>query len=229
MLSHCQASAFGLRQLQEAAEPRAQVVEGQSCAEGGKLLLVSGPRRDAHPRRLFPLIPPQGRRGIWVTLRGGGESESHFTAVRRSTSHRRVGGRFRGGDGVVRASVDDAHTQQEADVGAVASAARWYVPEPSAAKTQRTCSKNCRLRRRAKQAKSAARGGPRRTRAPMSASASANTGRESARKRAAPGRRCHGPACRRNCTGLCEEILRRWDKRSACHRPACGAGCGAMC
>ena len=29
----------------------------------------------------------------------------------------------------------------------------WYVPKPSAAKTQRTCSKRCRLRRRAKQAK----------------------------------------------------------------------------
>lgn len=30
---------------------------------------------------------------------------------------------------------------------------RWYVPEPSAATTQRTCSKGCRLRRRAKQEK----------------------------------------------------------------------------
>ena len=29
----------------------------------------------------------------------------------------------------------------------------WYVPKPSAVKTQRTCSKRCRLRRRAKQAK----------------------------------------------------------------------------
>jgi hypothetical protein len=29
----------------------------------------------------------------------------------------------------------------------------WYVPKRSAAKTQRTCSKRCRLRRRAKQAK----------------------------------------------------------------------------
>jgi hypothetical protein len=29
----------------------------------------------------------------------------------------------------------------------------WYVPEPSAAKTQRTCSKKCRLRRRARQEK----------------------------------------------------------------------------
>jgi hypothetical protein len=30
---------------------------------------------------------------------------------------------------------------------------RWYVPKPSTAKTQRTCSKRCRLRRRAKQEK----------------------------------------------------------------------------
>jgi hypothetical protein len=29
----------------------------------------------------------------------------------------------------------------------------WYGPKPSAAKTQRTCSKRCRLRRRAKQEK----------------------------------------------------------------------------
>ena len=29
----------------------------------------------------------------------------------------------------------------------------WYVPEPSAAKTQRTCGKKCRLRRRARQEK----------------------------------------------------------------------------